>query len=96
MLSQTQIRNLKIILLFLIIIGIIGAVLYIIYGLALIWQAFAAAIITGILTIIIVLLIILLIYLWTRNLLLRRDLKNCEAELQRSKEELKKYKNNKP
>ena len=96
MLSREQTRNMKILLVLIFIVAVTGAALYIIYGLAIIWQTFAATIIIGFLSIILLLLTILSIYLWTRNLIFKRDLRKCQEELNRTKEELKQYKNNKP
>jgi len=86
----------KILLVLIFIVAVTVAALYIIYGLAIIWQTFAATIIIGFLSIILLLLTILSIYLWTRNLIFKRDLRKCQEELNRTKEELKQYKNNKP
>ena len=47
MANNEFIRNLKIILIVAVIIAIFAAILYVIYGLALVWQAIAAGIITG-------------------------------------------------
>ncbi len=85
------IRNLKIIVIIALILAVIGAVLYILYGLALVWQAIAAGIITGLLSLIVIIFIVISIYLWTRNYLLKRELDRYKNELQYCRAELIKY-----
>jgi hypothetical protein len=85
------IRNLKIIVIIALILAVIGAVLYILYGLALVWQAIAAGIITGLLSLIVIIFIVISIYLWTRNYLLKRELDRYKNELQYCRAELVKY-----
>ena len=85
------IRNLKIIVIIALILAVIGAVLYILYGLALVWQAIAAGIITGLLALIVIIFIVISIYLWTRNYLLKRELDRYKNELQYCRAELVKY-----
>ncbi|MCE7698813.1 MAG: hypothetical protein K8E24_008290 [Methanobacterium paludis] len=70
------VKNLKIVAIMALIIGVLGAVLYLIYGLTVIWQTMAAGIITGFLSLIVILFIVLSIYLWIKNLLLKKDLKH--------------------
>jgi CHASE3 domain sensor protein len=91
--SNELIRNLKIIVIIAVIIGVVGAVLYLIYGFAIIWQAMAAAIITGFLSILIIIFVVVSIYLWTKNLLLKRDLRKNQMELRHCRAELNKIKN---
>jgi hypothetical protein len=88
--SSELFRNLKIILIVALLIGLVAAILYLIYGLALVWQAIAAGIITGFLSILVILFIIISIYLWTKNLLLNRDLDRYKAELRHCRAELNK------
>jgi uncharacterized membrane protein len=85
------IRNLKIIVIIALIIAVIGAVFYILYGLALVWQAIAAGIITGLLSLIVIIFIVISIYLWTRNYLLKRELVRYKNELRYCRAELVKY-----
>jgi len=87
------IRNLKIILIVAMIIAVLSAILYVIYGLALVWQAIAAGIITGFLFILVIIFIIISIYLWTKILLLKRDLRKNQVELGYCRAELNKLKN---
>ena len=92
--SNEFIRNLKIIIVLAVIIGLIVAVFYLIYGFALFWQAMAATIIIGFLSILVIIFIVLSIYLWTKNLLLKREVKKNQIELNYYKAEIKKIKDN--
>ena len=93
MVNNELIRNLKIIVIIALIIAVVAAVLYLIYGLALVWQAIAAGIITGLLSILVIIFIVVSIYLWVKNLLLKRDLKKNQIELGYCRAELNKIKN---
>ena len=93
MVNNELIRNLKIIGIIALIIAVIAAVLYLIYGLALVWQAIAAGIITGLLSILVIIFIVVSIYLWVKNLLLKRDLRKNQMELGYCRAELNKIKN---
>jgi uncharacterized membrane protein len=93
MVNDELIRNLKIIAIIALTIAIVAAVLYLIYGLALVWQAIAAGIITGLLSILVIIFILISIYLWVKNLLLKRDLKKNQNELGYCRAELNKIKN---
>lgn len=88
--SNELIRNLKIVVIAALIIGVIGAIIYLIYGFTILWTAMAAGIITGFLSLLVILFVAISIYLWTKNLLLKRDLKKIKTELQYCKAELKK------
>jgi len=88
--SDEIVRNLKIVVLIAVALAIVGAVLYLIYGFTILWQAMAAAIITGFLSLMVLIFVVVSIYLWTRNLLLKRDIKRYEMELKYCREELKK------
>lgn len=74
-------RTLKIIVILAIIIGVIGAIFYLIYGFTILWQAMAAGIITGFLLIMVLIFLFLAIYFWLRLLFLKRELKNCQEHL---------------
>jgi membrane protein implicated in regulation of membrane protease activity len=89
--SNDMIKNLKIIIIIALIIAVIGAVLYILYGLALVWQAIAAGIISGLLFLMVIIFIIISVYLWTRNYLLKRELTRYQTELKYCRAELAKY-----
>lgn len=93
MVNNELIRNLKIIVIITLIISILAALLYLIYGLALVWQAIAAGMITGLLSILVIVFIVISIYLWVKNLLLKRDLKKNQIELGYCRAELNKIKN---
>jgi uncharacterized membrane protein len=90
--SDEVVRNLKIVVLVAIVVAIVGAVLYLIYGFTILWQAMAAAIITGFLSLLVLLFVVVSIYLWTKNLMLKRDLRRSETELKYCREELKRRK----
>lgn len=89
--NDELVKNLKIVLIVALVIGIVAAVLYLIYGLALIWQAMAAGILTGFLVLMLILFIALSIYLWIKNFLTKRELKRVETELKNCKAQLKKF-----
>jgi uncharacterized membrane protein len=89
--SNDLIKNLKIIVIIVLIIAVIGAVLYLLYGLALVWQAIAAGIISGLLFLMVIVFIIISVYLWTRNYLLKRELTRSQTELRYCRAELAKY-----
>lgn len=89
--NEELVKNLKIVLIVALVIGIVAAVLYLIYGLALIWQAMAAGILTGFLVLMLILFIALSIYLWIKNFLTKRELKRVETELMSCKAQLKKF-----
>jgi hypothetical protein len=88
--SNELIKNLKLIVLIAVIIGFIGAVLYLIYGFTILWQAMAAGIITGFLSLLLIIFVVVSIYLWTKNLLLKRDVKRYQMQLNHCKAELRK------
>ena len=83
-------RNLRMILIIAVIVAIVGSILYLIYGFTILWQAMAAGIITGFLSILVIIFIAISIYLWTKNLLIKRQLKRYEMELMQCRAELKK------
>lgn len=88
--SSVLIKNLKIVLIVGLIIGLFGAILYLIYGFTILWQAMAAGIITGFLSLLVLMFIIVSIYLWMKNLLFKRELRKCELELKHCRTELNK------
>jgi hypothetical protein len=88
--SNEMIRKLKIVVVAALILGVLGAIIYLIYGFTLLWTAMAAGIITGFLLLMVILFLALSIYLWTKNLIHKRDLKKYKTELQYCKAELKK------
>ena len=90
--SNNLIKNLKIIVIIALIIAVVGAVLYLLYGLALVWQAIAAGIISGLLFLLVIVFVVISVYLWTRNYLLKRELTRYQTELHHCRFELAKYK----
>lgn len=92
--SRELIRNLKIVAILALIIGLIGAIFYLIYGFTILWQAMAAGIIIGFLSLLVILFIVVSIYLWTKNLLLKRDLRKYRTELRHCRTELNKIEKN--
>ena len=89
--SNDLIKNLKIIVVIALIIAVIGAVLYLLYGLALVWQAIAAGIISGLLFLLVIVFVATSVYLWTRTYLLKRELTRYQTELHYCRSELAKY-----
>ncbi len=89
--SNDFLKNLKIIVIIAVIIAVIGAFLYLLYGLALVWQAIAAGIVSGLLFLLLIVFVVISLYLWTRNYLLKRDLARSQAELHYCRAELAKY-----
>lgn len=83
-----SLKTLKIVVMIAVVIGILVAVGYLIYGFSLFWATFAAGITIGLLLIIIVVLLILAIYLWIRNFLLKRELRRYEDRLEQAQAEL--------
>lgn len=82
--------KLRLVLILAIVLAVVAALLYLVYGFALVWQALASGIIIGFLCIVIIILIGVSIYLWTRNFLLKRELKRTEMELKDCKAQLRK------
>ena len=81
-------KTLKIVVIAAVVIGIIAALAYVLYGFSLFWATFAAGITIGLLLIFIVILFILLVYLGVRMLLLKREIKRLEIKLEQVTMEL--------
>jgi membrane protein implicated in regulation of membrane protease activity len=79
--TKQLLKTLKIVVILALILGVICAVFYLIYGFTLLWQAMAAGIVTGFLLILLFILLGLTIYLWLKLVLLRRELEKCQKEL---------------
>lgn len=90
MISDDLLKNLKIIVVLALIIGILGAVGYLIYGFLFLWQAMAAFLFSIFLSVIAIAFLFLSIYLWIKNLLLKRELNRSDQELKRVSNKLKK------
>jgi membrane protein implicated in regulation of membrane protease activity len=82
-------RYLKLIVITALIIGLIGAVFFLIFGFSLIWQAMAATLITIFLALLTILFIFVSIYLWIMNVMLKRELKREKEEIERISHNLK-------
>lgn len=81
--------RLKLVLILAIVLAVVAALLYLVYGFALVWQALASGIIIAILCILIILLLGVSIFLWTKNFLMKRELKRSEMELAQCRAQLK-------
>jgi membrane protein implicated in regulation of membrane protease activity len=82
--------RLRLVLILAIVLVLVAALLYLVYGFALVWQALASGIIIAILCILIIVLIGVSIFLWTKNFLMKRELKRSEMELAQCRAQLKK------
>ncbi|MEN6328934.1 MAG: hypothetical protein ABFC91_01400 [Methanobacteriaceae archaeon] len=67
----------------------LAALLYLVYGLTLIWQGMAAGVTIGFLLIVLFLVTLLAIYLWIRTLLLKRELSKCQDRVEELERRLK-------
>ncbi|BDZ72161.1 hypothetical protein [Methanobacterium petrolearium] len=79
--TEQLLKTLKIVLILALIIGIIGAVFYLVYGFTILWQAMAAGIITGFLLILVFIFLVLALYLYLKLALIKRELRKCREEL---------------
>jgi Na+-transporting NADH:ubiquinone oxidoreductase subunit NqrE len=79
--TEQLFKTLKIVVIVALILGVIGAVFYLIYGFTILWQAMAAGIITGFLLILVFIFLILAVYLWLKLMLMKRELVKCRKEL---------------
>jgi len=79
--TEQLLKTLKIVVVLALIIGVIGALFYLVYGFTILWQAMAAGIITGFLLILVIIFLGLAIYLWLKLVLLKRELGKCREEL---------------
>ncbi len=81
--TKQFLKTLKIIIILALIIGAIGALFYMIFGVTLLWQAMTAGIITGFLLIMVFILLFLTIYFYFKMLLIRRELTKCREDLEK-------------
>jgi len=79
--TEQLLKTLKIVLILALIIGLIGAVFYLVYGFTILWQAMAAGIITGFLLILVFILLVLALYFYLKLILIKRELRKCREEL---------------
>jgi uncharacterized membrane protein len=87
--KDDRFRYIKIILIFAIIVGLIGAVTFLIFGFALVWQAMAATLIIVFLSLLAIIFILVSIYLWIKNVLLKRELHSKKEEIEKISRNLK-------
>lgn len=80
--SEDYFKTLKLVAIIAVIIGILAAIAYFIYGFGLFWATFAAGITISLLMMIILALLILSIYLWVKTFLLKREIKNYKNKLE--------------
>ena len=66
-------NRIKLFFLIALIIVVVGLVIYLIYGFALLWQAMAASVMVIILSILAIIFLGLSIYLWIKNWMLREN-----------------------
>lgn len=92
--DNQMIRNLKVVGILVLAMALVVFVIYLIYGFTLLWQAMAAGIITGFLLLVVLILIGTSIYLWIKNLLIKRELKKIQTDLDICRLELIKLKEN--
>jgi len=79
--TEQLFKTLKIVLIMALILGVIGAVFYLVYGFTILWQAMAAGIITGFLLILVFIFLSLAVYSWLKLMLMKRELVKCRKEL---------------
>lgn len=79
--TEQLFKILKVVIILALIIGVIGAVFYLVYGFTILWQAMAAGIITGFLLILVFIFLALAVYLWLKLMLMKRELGKCRREL---------------
>ncbi len=89
MVDDELLKKIKIVIIIALIIGVVGAVIFLIYGFALVWQAMAATVMIIFLAIATILFLALSIYLWIKNWILKRELDKQRKELERMSHNLK-------
>jgi hypothetical protein len=91
--DSDQFKTFKLVVIVALIIGVIGAIFYLVYGFTIIWQGMAAGVIIGFLSILVILLIGLSIYLWVKILLMKRELKKCRTQLENAYKKIRSLNN---
>jgi Zn-dependent protease with chaperone function len=81
--------KLKLVVIAVLILAGLAALLYLVYGLTLIWQGMAAGVTIGFLLVLLFLVTILAIYLWIRIFLLKKKLEKCQDRLEELERRLK-------
>ncbi len=74
-------EKIKLVVLAALMVAGVAAVIYLAYGLTIIWQGMAAGVTVGFLLVLLFAVTILALYLWTRIFLTRRMLKKCQARV---------------
>ncbi|MDD1775566.1 MAG: hypothetical protein LUQ24_08555 [Methanobacterium sp.] len=87
--KEEMFGRLKLIVIIALVIGMVGAVSFLIYGFTFIWQAMAATMMSILLAIMAVFFILLSIYLWIKNFMIKREYKRVEEENERLRRNLK-------
>jgi len=82
-------NRIKLFFLIALIIVVVGLVIYLIYGFALLWQAMAASVMVIIMSILAIIFLGLSIYLWIKNWMLKRELVKQLDELEKVSTKLK-------
>lgn len=82
-------NRIKLVFIIALIIVVVGLVIYLIYGFALLWQAMAASVMVMILSILAIIFLGLSIYLWIKNWMLKRELGKQQDELEKVSTKLK-------
>ncbi|WP_284296437.1 hypothetical protein [Leuconostoc litchii] len=79
--TEQLLKTLKIVLILALIIGLIGAVFYLVYGFTILWQAMAAGIITGFLLILVFIFLVLALYFYLKLVLIKRELRKMSGRI---------------
>lgn len=86
--NDDRLKNLKIVVIIAVVLGLLAALAYAIYSFTLLWATFAAGITIGLLLIIVLVLLVLTIYFWIRTLLYKREITRYENKLEQINMEL--------
>ncbi|MEN6591986.1 MAG: hypothetical protein ABFC12_01930 [Methanobacterium sp.] len=89
MVDDELLKKIKLVIIIALIIGVIGAVIFLVYGFALMWQAMAATVMIIFLAIATILFLALSIYLWIKNWMLKKELDKQWKELEKVSHNLK-------
>jgi membrane protein implicated in regulation of membrane protease activity len=87
--KEEMFGRLKLIVIIALVIGMVGAVSFLIYGFTFMWQAMAATMMSILLAIMAVFFILLSIYLWIKNFMIKREYRRVEEENERLRRNLK-------
>lgn len=85
---EDKIKTIKIVLIAAVVIIILAAFTYLIYGFGLFWATFAVGITIALLVIVIAVLLAIIIYLLIKMFLLKREIKRYEIRFENLKMEL--------